>query len=334
MALGVSKDPPSRAPRTATGTFRVAHAPPVGANRPTDEAHVSDQDPPQDPPSCYRHPKRPALLRCSRCERPICGDDAIEAPVGYQCPECAAGGQRVRNVRELMPDFLVTKGLVGIVAVAFLGSQADASTIIGMFGLRPVLVGFGEWWLLVTSGFLHANLMHVGFNGFLLWMLGRMLEPVLGHARFTALYVAGLAGGGLGVVLLSWLWALTPLAEVPVLGSVLTSDPRAPTIGASGAVFALMGAAVVGLRNRGVNPWRTDIGTLVLLNLAITFFLPGISVGGHLGGLLSGMAVGKLVFVDHEHRHRATVLAGLAAAGMFALAIVLSYGIVDAMLGG
>lgn len=293
---------------------------------------MSEQDAEDGQPTCYRHPRRPALLRCSRCERPICGEDAIEAPVGYQCRQCAAGGQRVRHVRELMPDFLVTKVLVGAVAVIFLVSQADATTVISTFGLRPALVGLGEWWLLATSGFLHANLMHVGFNGFLLWMLGQMLEPVLGHARFSALYVAGLAGGSLGVVLLSWLWALTPLAEIPVLGGVLTSDPRIPTIGASGAVFALMGAAVVGLRNRGINPWRTDIGTLVLLNLAITFFLPGISVGGHLGGLLSGMAVGKLVFVDHEHRQRATVLALLAAAGMFALAVVLSYGIIDAML--
>ena len=313
---------------------------------------MSEQPPQDDQPACYRHPKRPALLRCSRCERPICGDDAIEAPVGYQCPECAAGGQRVRHVRELMPDFLVTKGLVGVIAVIFFASMA-LPELSGRFGLRPFLLvpggvevlaaqapwydppelarAIGEPWLLVTSGFLHANLMHVGFNAFLLWMLGQMLEPVLGHARFAALYVAGLAGGGLGVVLLSWLWT-TPLSEIPVLGDVLTSNPGIPTIGASGAVFALMGAAVVGLRNRGINPWRTDIGTLVLLNLAITFFLPGISVGGHVGGLLSGMAVGKLVFVGHEHRRRATVLATLAAIAMFALAIVLSAGIVEAVL--
>jgi membrane associated rhomboid family serine protease len=312
---------------------------------------VSEQDPSQ-PPTCYRHPDRPALLRCSRCERPICADDTIEAPVGYQCPECAAGGQRVRHVRELLPDFLVTKGLVGVIAVIFVATMA-LPELSGRFGLRPFLLVpsgvalleaaapwytapelarvIGEPWLLVTSGFLHANLMHVGFNAFLLWMLGQMLEPVLGHARFAALYAAGLAGGGLGVVLLSWLWT-TPLADVPVLGGVLTSNPGIPTIGASGAVFALMGAAVVGLRNRGINPWRTDIGTLVLLNLAITFFLPGISVGGHVGGLLAGLAVGKLVFVEHERSRRATVLAVGAAVVMVAVAIALSAGIVEAVL--
>lgn len=293
---------------------------------------MSEQEAESGQPACYRHPRRPALLRCSRCERPICADDAIEAPVGYQCPECAAGGQRVRHVRELAPDFLVTKGLVGVIAVLFLVSQANAGEITRAFGLLPGMVGLGEWWRLITSAFLHTTIMHVGFNGLLLWMLGRMLEPVLGHARFGALYLAGLAGGSLGVVLLSWLWAATSLNEVPVVGSVLTSHPGIPTIGASGAVFGLMGAAVVGLRNRGVNPWRTDIGTLVLLNLAITFFLPGISVGGHVGGLLAGLGVGRLVFVAAEHRRRATVLAVLAAAAMLGLALLLADGIVQAVL--
>ena len=325
---------------------------PVRPPPPTREAFVSEQDAQDGQPTCYLHPRRPALLRCSRCERPICDEDAIEAPVGYQCRQCAAGGQRVRHVRELMPDFLVTKGLVGVIAVIFLASMA-LPELSARFGLRPFLLvplgaeildaqapwyvapelarAVGEPWLLVTSGFLHANLMHVGFNAFLLWMLGQMLEPVLGHARFAALYAAGLAGGGLGVVLLSWLWT-TPLSRVPVLGEVLTSNPAIPTIGASGAVFALMGAAVVGLRNRGINPWRTDIGTLVLLNLAITFFLPGISVGGHLGGLLAGMAVGKLVFVEHERRRRATILAVLAAVAMVAVSIVLAHLMVEALL--
>jgi membrane associated rhomboid family serine protease len=151
-----------------------------------------------------------------------------------------------------------------------------------------------------------------------------MLEPTLGHARFGALYASGLAGGGLGVMVLSWLWVVTPLADLPVVGQIVTSNPAIPTIGASGAVFGLMGAAVIGLRNRGINPWRTDIGTLVLLNLGITFFIPGISVGGHIGGLLAGMAVGKLVFVGWEGAKRATVLASAAAAGMFLLAIVLA----------
>lgn len=290
------------------------------------------EQPAGTPPACYRHPDRPALLRCSRCERPICGEDAIEAPVGYQCPECASGGQPVRRIGQLAVDFTVTKVLVGIIAVLFLVSQADPNGIVDAFGLRPAVVGLGEWWLLITSGFLHANLMHVAFNGYLLYRLGQMLEPSLGHARFGALYAGGLAGGGLGVVLLSWLWALTPLNEIPVIGGVLTSHPGVPTIGASGAVFGLMGAAVVGLSNRGVNPWRTDIGMLVLLNLGLTFFLPGISVGGHVGGLLAGMGIGRLIFTGRERARRATIWAWAATVGMLVLAVVLANGIISAVL--
>jgi membrane associated rhomboid family serine protease len=306
---------------------------------------VSEHDTETDAPECYLHPGRPALLRCSRCERPICADDAIEAPVGYQCRQCAAGGQRVRHVRELIPDATVTKALVGVIAVLFLVSSA-APELTQTFGLRPALLvpegvalldalagwftptalaqSVGEPWLLVTSGFLHANLMHVAFNGYLLWMLGQMLEPTLGHARFAALYAAGLAGGGLGVVGLSWLFAATPLAELAGAAQFLGGNPLTPTVGASGAVFGLMGAAVVGLHNRGVNPWRTDIGTLVLLNLVITFVIPRVSVGGHLGGLLAGMAVGKLLFVAREQARRATVLAVLATVAMLGAAIVLA----------
>lgn len=290
---------------------------------------MSDQ-PEVDQPTCYRHPDRPALLRCSRCERPVCGDDAIEAPVGYQCRECAAGGQRVRHLGELVPDATVTKVLVGVIAVLFIASSA-LPELINQFALRPALVGLGEWWLLITSAFLHANLMHVAFNGYLLWLLGGMLEPTLGHGRFAALYAAGAAGGGLGVVLLSWLWAVTPLDQLPVVGQIVTSHPGIPTIGASGAVFGLMGAAVIGLRNRGVNPWRTDIGTLVLLNLAITFFIPNISVGGHIGGLLAGMAVGRLVFVGWQEARRATALAVGATVAMLVVAVVLANAIISAL---
>jgi membrane associated rhomboid family serine protease len=274
---------------------------------------VDERDAATGAPACYRHPDREALLRCSRCERPICSDDAIEAPVGYQCPECAAGGQPVRHLRELMPSPQVTKVLLGIVVVVFLATQADQQGVFATFGLIPVLVGQGQWWLLVTSAFLHAGLMHVAFNGFLLWRLGEMLEPVLGHLRFGALYLAGLAGGGLGVVGLAWLTAFTPLASIPLLGFVFATGPASVTVGASGAVFGLMGAAMAGMRARGVDPWRTDVGSLVLLNLVITFLIPGISVGGHLGGLLAGFVAGKVLFVDAGRARRAATVTFAAA---------------------
>jgi membrane associated rhomboid family serine protease len=178
--------------------------------------------------------------------------------------------------------------------------------VLTLFGLVPAAAGV-EPWRLVTSAFLHANLMHIAFNGLLLWRLGEMLEPVLGHLRFVALYLAGLAGGSLGVVGLAWLTAFTPMAEIPLLGWVFATHPFGVTIGASGAVFGLMGAAMAGMRARGVDPWRTDVGGLVLLNLVITFLIPGISVGGHLGGLLGGFLAGKLLFVEASRSRAAAV---------------------------
>ena len=296
-------------------------------------------------PACYLHPDRPALLRCSRCEQPICGEDAIEAPVGYQCTRCAEGGQPVRRMVDVVQHAPVTRALVGVIAVLFVVTTA-APEITGTFGLRPILltpagvevlasaVGWyepgalaravGEPWLLVTSGFLHANLMHVGFNGLLLWQLGHLLEPLLGRGRYLALYAAGLFGGGLGVVLVSWISTLAGISGIEMVARVFGGNPFQITIGASGAVFGLMGAAMVVLRARGVNPWRTSIGTLVGLNLVLTFLFPNISVGGHLGGLLAGVLAGKLLLVDREQaasrRNRVFAIAAAMAISSIAMA--------------
>ncbi|MEX1179092.1 MAG: rhomboid family intramembrane serine protease [Nitriliruptor sp.] len=250
--------------------------------------------------ACYLHPNRPALTRCSRCEQPICGDDLIEAPVGYQCPRCAEGGQPVKRMADLQAA-PVTRALVYAIGGIFV-----LSLIVG-FGpmyevgaLVPTLVGVGEVWRIVTSGFLHASTpLHVLFNGYLLWVLGHQLEPQLGRSRFVTLFAGGLVGGGLGVILLAVLTVLTPLASVPIIGDVFATNPIGRTVGASGAVFGLFGAALVAYRRRGINPWRTDIGSLVLLNLVITVVFSGsISVGGHLGGLAAGALVGSLVLRD------------------------------------
>ena len=123
------------------------------------------------------------------------------------------------------------------------------------------------WYRLVTSGFMHFGLLHIGLNMYFLYILGPMLERPLGRVRFLMLYVASLLAGSLGVVLL---------------------DSGGITAGASGAVFGLMGAAAVGLWRRGVNPFSTNLGSVLLLNLFITFLIPGISVGGHPGGVVGG----------------------------------------------
>ena len=247
---------------------------------------------------CARHPGRPALTICNRCDRPMCHDDLIEAPVGRQCVDCARSAPPVRRLGDAHPTPTVTRALVvAIVAIAALGTTGavDART----FGLIPVFVGVGEWWRLVTSAFLHGGLTHLAFNGLLLWRLGQMLEPLVGPGTFLGLAASGMAGGGLGVVGLSWVVVATPLASFPAAGWLLGAGPLTITVGASGAVFGLMGAILVLLRRRGVDPWSTSegstVGALVLLNLVLTFAIPSISVGGHLGGLLGGGAAATLV---------------------------------------
>ncbi len=229
--------------------------------------------------TCYRHPDRVAGVRCQRCERPICPACMVQAQVGFQCPECAgARSTKVVTGRAAFQggsrDPVVTKVLIGINVAAFLLMVATGREAMQAAG--PVyeqgatfgpFIGQGEWYRLVTGAFLHSGLLHLGMNMYLLWLLGQVLEPALGKSRFALLYVASLLGGALGVMLLS---------------------PMSPTVGASGAVFGLMGAMVVMQYRAGQNPWQSGILGLVMLNLVITFMIPGISIGGHLGGLLTG----------------------------------------------
>ena len=138
----------------------------------------------------------------------------------------------------------------------------------------------GDWYRLVTSGFLHFGIIHLLFNMYLLYVLGQMLEPAIGRVRFLLVYFAGLLGGAAGSLLL---------------------DGGALAGGASGAVFGLMALAFVGYYLNGTNPLQTSIGTLLLLNLVITFVFPNVSIGGHLGGAAAG-ALTALVVMAPRHR--------------------------------
>ena len=248
--------------------------------------------------TCYRHPGREAPLRCTRCDRPICLQDAVDAPVGFLCPEDAQQSARVRRVAAGAAA-TATRTLVVAIGVLWLVQETDAFDLTRRFVTFGPLVAEGEWWRIVSGAFLHGSLLHVGFNGYLLWQLGHMLEPVLGRARFLGLYAAGLAGGAAGMLLLSW------------------GDP---TLGASGAVFGLMGAAMVMLRRRGINPWQTSIGSLVVLNLVLTFVVPNISIGGHLGGLAGGALAAATVVAATDRGSASATAPWLVAAALFGLA--------------
>ncbi len=243
--------------------------------------------------TCYRHPDRETGVSCSSCGNPICPDCMTPTPVGMRCPDCSKQRTEVRTARNLTADPTLTFTLIGINVIVFLaemfggtglqagGSVFNEGALLGALQLDsglvlPAGVSDGEWYRIVTGGFLHAGLLHVGFNMYMLYYLGSMMEPAIGKLRFGALYFTSLLGGSLGVMLLS---------------------PFSPTVGASGAVFGLIGAAVVAERSQGIGIMQSGLGMLLVINLVITFVSPNISIGGHLGGLAFGAAAGYLLLV-------------------------------------
>jgi membrane associated rhomboid family serine protease len=222
-------------------------------------------------PTCYRHPDRPTLVRCARCERPICTDCMIPAPVGIQCPECAGRGRSRLAVPRLYGGAqpVATISLIAINVIVFLLERGgDSNTYVFQHGaLTGIGVADGQWWRVGTAAFLHANILHIGFNMYALWLLGRALERYIGPWRFLAIYaVAGISGSA---------------------GALLLTNAYTPTVGASGAIFGVMGALLL-LERRGM-PLVGPLLPVLAINLVISFSIPGISIGGHIGGLIGGV---------------------------------------------
>ena len=203
----------------------------------------------------------------------------------------------------------VTKAIIVINAAVFVLTAISAGNLSGEGGdlqAKLALFGpdiqYGHWWelyRLVTAGFVHFGLIHLAFNMVILYRFGEMLEPALGPVRFVGLYLAALLTGSFGALALS---------------------PHAFTGGASGAVFGLVAAAAIGLHQRGVNVWQSGVGGLIVVNLAITFIVPGISIGGHLGGLAGGFLVGAFMLRVPTTR-RSTIDGVLVASIVSALAV-------------
>ncbi|MEW6582642.1 MAG: rhomboid family intramembrane serine protease [Actinomycetota bacterium] len=270
---------------------------------------------------CYRHPQRETLLACSNCERPICTSCAQQAAVGLRCPDCAGGGPRRIQAPRLVArgdTAVATVALIAVNVVVFLAEMSQGIGVRGIGGSQIIrdgavagpLVADGEWWRLVTSGFIHAGLGHIAFNMLALWWLGGALERYIGVWRLLAIYGAALLWGSAGAILLS---------------------PDNLTVGASGGVFGLMAALLVIERQRGMALLGSSIGVVLLLNLGITFAIPGISIGGHLGGLVGG-GLAALVLSGFGRGHiaygrvAAPMVVGLAAvlAGAVALSIAIA----------
>jgi membrane associated rhomboid family serine protease len=270
--------------------------------------------------TCYRHPDRETRVSCSECGRGICPDCMVFAPVGIRCPDHAGqvqGGARMtRGVRRVAYEgtgSLVTKGLIAANVLVFLANLAQGSSFNrtsgsifdqgALFVASPFIqggVGEGEWWRLITAAFLHGNLLHIGLNMLVLWMVGAPVEEAIGRGRFLALYlVSGLAGSA---------------------GALLWS-PNAITVGASGAIFGILGAALVLEAQRSYVLGGSALSLLVV-NLVLTFAIPNISIGGHLGGLAGG-ALGALALSRFGRTHAIYGRPGLlGAAGLVAIGLV------------
>jgi membrane associated rhomboid family serine protease len=233
---------------------------------------------------CYRHPDRATGVSCQRCDRLICPKCMHQASVGVHCPECTRGSTQKVYTANTLPgaQAFVTKALIAINVFVFVAAIPlfDATLwSAGDLALEIAVNGEGidrlsQPWRIITGGFGHFGLLHLGMNMYGLWWLGQLLERQLGPKLFLAAYLVSLIGGSLGALLL---------------------EPRALTMGASGAIFGLLGLTVVTLRSRGIGLQQSGLGRVLLLNLFIS--LSGfVSLGGHAGGFIAGLALGAVYF--------------------------------------
>jgi membrane associated rhomboid family serine protease len=253
---------------------------------------------------CYRHPDRQSYILCQRCGRTICPECQTQAPVGVICPECMreqrataprtkpAAWTRVRSAAGRGAP-VVTYSLIGITALVYLLQWIPGLGVTNALFFSPVFMTevLPEPWRAITSVFLHSTslFVHIILNMYTLWIFGRLLEPMLGRTRFLALYlISGLAGS---------------------VGVVVFAAPTTQVLGASGAIFGLMGAFVVIQRRLGGN--MTQLYILLAINLAIGF-VPGANISwqAHLGGLIGGAAVG-LILLETRNRSRRGLQIGL-----------------------
>ena len=256
---------------------------------------------------CYRHPTSESYVLCQRCGNTICQECQIQAPVGYQCPDCVSGGKtkglarlwgsrgtpRVRVVERPA----VTQALLGAIVVVYLAQLLTRGFVTDLFLYWPPLTAL-EPWRMMTTMFVHSapSVFHILFNGYSLFVLGTLVERLVGPGRFLTLFLLSGFGGSLAVLWLS---------------------PATAVVGASGAIFGLFGALFVIQRTFG----GANIQLLIVLglNLVLGFIVPGISWQAHIGGLIVGSAIGA-IFV--RNRGSSTWRAELLSLGALAGALV------------
>lgn len=293
-----------------------------------------------EPRYCYRHPDRETGLSCSECGRPICYECMTPAAVGLRCPDHSGKPQGIRKVTSPVQRAAtgvgssrvnaVTMALIGINVAVFAVELAAGGSLNGtgnwiyehgaLFasgayvpggvgtlpahasapGFHLVGVAHGEWWRLVTAAFLHYGPFHLGVNMYSLFFAGTLLEQVIGRWRFAMLYLGSGIAGSAGAIWLS---------------------PNSVTVGASGAIFGILGALFVLERRRHISTGG-QIAGLIVLNLVFTFALSNsISVGGHVGGLIGGVALMWLLL----NSRRSPVYSVAATAGLIVISLAITY---------
>ncbi len=263
-------------------------------------------------PVCYRHSDRTTRLSCSECGRPICVDCSIDAAVGQKCPECAAhtGRGRVVDARRVLATgpAPVTYGIMAVAVVLFLAGMAsprlELETVLRA-AQRNELVAAGEWWRLLSAAFLHANLTHILFNMWALYLFGPQLERRVGSVPFAALYLAAAVAGG--------------------AAAFFFGDRGDLVVGASGAIFGLFGvwlhAAWRSRHTAGGRELLSRLLFLLALNALLPFLVRNIAWQGHAGGLVAGFLIAEAWF---RLPGPARVAARTAVAAGFALVVLVA----------
>lgn len=284
---------------------------------------AADEQPTPPQSRCVRHPDRLTSLGCTRCGRPACPQCLQSAAVGQHCVDCVRAGnasvRRVKTIAGASSDAtygLVTYILMGLNVLAFAATAAQSgsvmdnnagSSLFRAWALFPPSVANGDLERLVGSGFLHLGPIHLLVNMFALYIIGRDVEAILGRGRYVAVYAVSLLGGSASVMVLE--------------------NPISVTAGASGAIFGLLGAqAVILLKlKRSATPVLVVIG----FNIVLSISLPGISLWGHMGGLVTGaLATAGILFIPGSTR--SPKYGWYAVAGVAALTLaVIGFRILD-----
>jgi len=255
---------------------------------------------------CYRHPDRQSFIICQRCGRTICSECQTQAAVGVHCPECVrearesaprtSRGTRTRIKRSMRSSSgvpVVTYTLIALNIAVFAIDFVTGGSLYGWLAYRGDFTA-SQPWRMLTSAFMHASVLHLLFNMFSLFIFGPVIEHAVGRARFAALYLLAAFGGSLAVLLLA---------------------PNQAVVGASGAIFGLLGAFFIIQRRLGGN--NTQLLILIGLNVAFGFIVPNVAWQAHLGGLVVGAAVAAVYTATRHRSQKALQIAsvvGIAAA--------------------